>query len=327
MYKNLVISHEGYRHWRRTVHNVENCEEDINARVPLDHAIHSREARALFRGFRNSSCLRCEKSLVLVQSNQKRQPTDSKGSCKEFRLSIMKCQSCGWWRLTDYFENYYHYGDYDSREDFFEGIVRHYDIRDKAVPLRALRLHLLNSHDNFCELDPTAFESLVGDIYNDFYDCEVRHVGGPGDNGIDLFAIIGEEPHLVQAKRRQSTGAVESVSTVREFVGTLFLEGAKKGHVVTTASRFSRAAEELVGNNNLRRYGVEISLKSRANLIDMLHLSTDSKNSPWEGCDPTMEGDLEQEMLPLSDITTRGPFNINATICAGRVEYLGEEFL
>ena len=48
-------------------------------------------------------------------------------------------------------------------------------------------------------LRPSVFGRLVLAIYRDFYgNADVRHVGGSGDNGVDLYAIIDDDPCIVQ---------------------------------------------------------------------------------------------------------------------------------
>ena len=35
-------------------------------------------------------------------------------------------------------------------------------------------------------------------ILSDFLDCEVHHVGTSGDDGVDLLALVGESPLMIQ---------------------------------------------------------------------------------------------------------------------------------
>ena len=70
-------------------------------------------------------------------------------------------------------------------------------------------------------MTPQEFERFVGAILRDLLDCEVHHMGGPNDQGIDLLLIDGEKRILVQAKRRTKTGRSEQVSVIREVIGSL----------------------------------------------------------------------------------------------------------
>jgi len=93
-------------------------------------------------------------------------------------------------------------------------------------------------------LTPRRFEVLVASIFRANYKhSEVLHVGRPDDGGVDvLFVDSGNRQWLIQAKRRESVRAVEGVTTLRNLLGTMFLEDALHGIVASTADHFSHRA-------------------------------------------------------------------------------------
>jgi restriction endonuclease len=167
----------------------------------------------------------------------------------------------------------------------YEGIVQVFDLTSLDVPNDLLRRHLAKRIEDLVFLNPKKFEVLMRDVYSDCFDCEVRHVGGPGDNGIDLFAVINDEPHLVQVKRRSNGSSTESVSTVRELIGALISAGVIKGHLVTSARDFSEPARKLTTNVNVRRHNIHIELKAIGDIHDMISVSTPTIDKPWECCE------------------------------------------
>jgi restriction system protein len=206
---------------------------------------------------------------------------------KRYRRSAsgtgLLCPGCGWWYVdmhsvdhTDSFGPSFH------ETATFEAIQKSFDLESRAIPIDVLRDYLMKNTDAARYTDPVRFEQLVGAVYRDLYQCEVRHVGGPGDAGIDLYAVSCDTPHLIQVKRRSARDAVESVRIVRELIGTLIVKGAKVGEIVTTAVRFSRAAEKLATDDALTRRGIQIKLHGLARLHDMLQIVGRDINEIWE---------------------------------------------
>ena len=202
------------------------------------------------------------------------------------RVKRFFCEGCGWWLVTSCFlSGPSVYGNQLNQSwKLYEGIIKSYDLDSVDIPLNLLRSHLEDHTDDFGTINPTVFELLVRDIYKDFYEVDVKHVGGPGDHGIDLYAVIGDQPHMIQVKRRSKLDSTESVSTVREFVGALVTNGVRNGHIVTTADHYSAAAQELVANANLKRFDIEITLNSLDDLLSMLALTIPEKpdNDLWQ---------------------------------------------
>ena len=210
-------------------------------------------------------------------------PTDSTGLLHTFRTvrqSATYCPLCGWWIL----ETEEHIGGGAVERDvsdIAEGVIDCYDVSSVEVPVTEVRRYLASHREDVAALHPAKFEQLVASVFRDFFDCEVVHVGGPGDNGIDALAIIGSTTHLIQAKRRKSVGAVESVATVREFLGALIGARGRRGHLVTTASGFSRSARRLASSTSLREHQIELNLVSFEDLFRMLSIANKRLPAVW----------------------------------------------
>ena len=170
----------------------------------------------------------------------------------EYReVVVTACAHCGYWDARDT----YHWlkdNDSDGRAhqrmgDHIQwirsqGRLRKFSPSDLAAPLDALRRHVERAPDDLRHIHPRTLERLVGSVFSDALDCEAVHVGGPGDNGIDLILLDAEEPIAIQVKRRGDPSKSEGVAVVRDFLGALLLEGRARGMVVTTAHQYSAAA-------------------------------------------------------------------------------------
>jgi hypothetical protein len=99
------------------------------------------------------------------------------------------------------------------------------------------------------EIRPQRLETLVADIFKQNYKhCEVRHVGRPGDLGVDVLFIDNEQTKwLIQVKRREKPEKPEGFSTLQSILGTLALTDEKHGIIVSTSGSFSRALEKQRG--------------------------------------------------------------------------------
>ena len=193
------------------------------------------------------------------------------------------CGGCGWWfvqksKTVDWIISQ----NIEYFETVYEGVLKRFDLDSIQLPLVTLKDHLEKSRDDIHLINPHVFERLVADVFRDFYDCEVKHVGGPNDGGVDVFAVIGDNPCLIQAKRRSSPNKKESVKTVRELIGTLIGIGVDNGFVVTTASDFSKASKELASNQNLVRHDININLVNKDDFFNMLNIAQTKVEKIWE---------------------------------------------
>jgi hypothetical protein len=128
-------------------------------------------------------------------------------------------------------------------------------------------------------VEPKYLESLVARIFAATGEyCDVLHVGRPDDGGVDVVLVeANDATWLVQVKRREHPSSVESVSTVRNLLGTLLVEDSIHGMVVSTADHFSFRAQSIVENVNKRGYVVRLVDRKA---LDRL-LASRLPNAPW----------------------------------------------
>ncbi|HEY1614365.1 MAG TPA: restriction endonuclease [Rhizomicrobium sp.] len=118
-------------------------------------------------------------------------------------------------------------------------------------------------------MEPRAFEIFVGSVLKQFINCSVHHVGRSQDDGVDLVLVEHNEPTLIQVKRREDPHKSEGLSVVKELFATMIGKGAKKGKIVTTATKFSRNALKWLALPRIEESGFEISLMSLDRLLAM----------------------------------------------------------
>jgi restriction system protein len=190
------------------------------------------------------------------------------------------CNFCGWWRLRHVVVG----GQDNCSISLAIGEACHYDVDSLEVPIQDLRRHLKTHNVDLANVNPTVFEKLMGDcVRSAFGPCEVVHVGGTGDGGVDLNLIQNDKTtFLVQVKRRSNLSKHEGVQVVRELNGVLFREGAAKGMIITTASGFTKAAfqETMIKTPTKSRY--EMLLLAFNDIIEMLNLPSPVPYEPWQ---------------------------------------------
>jgi restriction system protein len=201
------------------------------------------------------------------------------------RRKVSICPSCGWWvqKEKDNLET----ATIAYTEVTQFAILRSFDIDSAQVPLNTLRNYLRKNESRFHQLNPTKFEQLVGDIFHDFYNCEVTHVGRTGDAGVDLLVIDSDKPLPIQVKRRTNAKIWEPVATVREFLGALLLQGFDRGAIVTTANHFSEPALEAAGKARALGLVDEFRLFDMKRFLDIFKLVTpEGSLPPWRKAIP-----------------------------------------
>ncbi len=153
------------------------------------------------------------------------------------------------------------------------------------MPIYDLRRHLRIHNIDLANVNPTIFEKLMGDcIRSAFGPCEVIHVGGTADGGIDLKLVQNDKTtFLVQVKRRSNLSRHEGVQVVRELNGVLFREGAAKGMVITTAAGFTKAALEETKVKTPTKVQYDMRLLAFNDIVEMLNLPSPDPYEPWQG--------------------------------------------
>jgi Restriction endonuclease len=191
------------------------------------------------------------------------------------------CNTCGFWRIVDLRESG---GFHNGREvSATTSVAKEYSVSALDAPIEDLRRYLRSHPMLMAETDPRAFELLVRDCLRSVYmGCEVHHVGSTGDGGVDLKIVqTGQDPRLVQVKRRGDLSRNEGVDVVRSLNGVLFRDGMATGMVVTSAKGFTQAAagEATVKTRTRRKY--RMHLHALPDIIDWLKLPSPEPYEPW----------------------------------------------
>lgn len=111
------------------------------------------------------------------------------------------------------------------------------------------------------QMDPEAFEVFVSDVWDEL-GWHTRVVGKPGDRGIDVIAVNGDEKQLIQAKRYGPSTTVGSPE-VQQYASLRLQEDGVDQVAIVTTGTFSRQARELAPD-------VEVMLVNGTQLIEMI---------------------------------------------------------
>ena len=191
---------------------------------------------------------------------------------------LYACGHCGWWQVIIGGR-----GFGLTTCSMHRGVLKQFPVDALDVPLRELRAYLHKHPNDVSLVNPTAFERLMGACLKDKSDsCEVVHVGGTADGGIDLVLIRLEEgPRLIQVKRRANLASTEGVRVVRELNGVLFRRNIARGMVITTASKFSKAAikETEVWTPTGETY--DMALLAYDDVVDLFDVEPRQPHEPW----------------------------------------------
>lgn len=196
--------------------------------------------------------------------------------------SLFICEKCGWWTTIRAIEG----GGFSAfkKSEVFRGILKKYPIDSLDVPIKELRYFLKRHPSNMAFSHPTVFEKLMVDCikYTHKY-CEVKHVGGTGDGGVDIILVsLDEGKRLVQVKRREDLLSTEGVKVVRELNGVLFRENIPNGMVISTAKKFSKAALKEIDITALNREEYDMKLFTYNDIIELFDIIPDEPYKPWE---------------------------------------------
>lgn len=196
---------------------------------------------------------------------------------------VHQCHQCSWWWEEEYEEIYIGEGDRLSKERKRFGILNRYDVGSIELPINTLRNYLSKHTGILYDIHPTKLEQLVGSVFRDHYECEVRHLGRTGDGGVDLLLIQGERQTVVQVKRRSKKNVTEGVAPIRELIGAMILQGKKDGMFVTTAKSFSMPAKSAASQAPTKTADInKIELINCGKLVDILDLTMPKITAPWE---------------------------------------------
>jgi hypothetical protein len=192
---------------------------------------------------------------------------------------VRVCENCAHWQCyRDSDEGRTWYG---QRLPYHAGLskLRDFDVCLPDGCVDEIVQHLRRAPALFHRLAPKEVECLVAAVFKANYAAsEVIHVGKPGDGGVDVvFVDSGKTQWLIQVKARQRDGLTEGVGLVRSLLGTMVLQDAVNGILVSTADHFTYRALEAVGR--AREAGFTIRLVDKGILSRMM--SGTLPDRPW----------------------------------------------
>jgi restriction system protein len=131
--------------------------------------------------------------------------------------------------------------------------LRTLDVSAGETPIQEIRDFLVGKYESRFDVDPRAFEEVVGSVFRDLgYRAVVTNFSG--DGGIDVFLMKGADTVGVQVKRYEEA---IGVAFIRELAGALVQKGLTRGMFVTT-SRFTRGVEPAVAELAMRGHPIEL---------------------------------------------------------------------
>lgn len=233
----------------------------------------------------DKKCIYCNDVLLPIEEKT------GKGSGSDISsLRLNACSNCGWWTINS-FEGEYGGGDeiwpvpneYTITTKDMLGIVKRYSVDDKDIPVGILRDYARRKKIDLRNIESYKFEALMAACLRDYYGgCEVVHLGGSKDGGIDLKLVLAQgDPYLVQIKRRLNIEKPEPVTVVRELNGVLFRDGLTKGMVLSTAKRFTRGAIQEIAKAKLNRLEYDMRLFAHDEIMSLLQIRPETPYEPW----------------------------------------------
>ncbi len=146
------------------------------------------------------------------------------------------CRGCGWWDTDACLPVNQEGRWYEAFSIHRRAILKEFSISSVEVPVADLARHIARHPQSVFKVEPYKMEELVAGIFARTMSCRVEWLGGPGDGGVDLLLVSGDDTYAMQVKRMSSVEHPIRVSLVREFVGAMVIEGLTKGVFVTTSS-------------------------------------------------------------------------------------------
>lgn len=211
-------------------------------------------------------------SLPFYRSNIDAMPPKG-NQVSPFAVQIETCAACGYWRQRS--------RDGAFGTDWVLPWARSFQPATQVPALRALAAEADINADRLRSLTPRSFELFVGSILRDHFDCQVIHVGGTGDGGVDLVVLLSDDPLLVQVKRRLTPEGAEGVDVVKNLFASVFAAGQHRGMLVTTANRFTRGATEWMRQPTVTRSKITLELVDVNRLLDMTRRRAEPSEPAW----------------------------------------------
>ena len=207
------------------------------------------------------------------------------------RIAYVACSACGFWRCVS---------EHDEETTVTIPYVSDFTDGQNIASLAPLAQIIARQPDRLLTMNPKQLEVFVGSILREHMACDVYHVGGTGDDGVDLLAIVKDEPLVVQVKRRSRQNAVEGIDVVKLLFASGMGQGIRNGMVVSTAQRFSRAALTWTNLSTLHELKFRFRLVDLQSFLSMIRAVRHDGPEPWEQHAATRLRNLEPSMMSWS---------------------------
>jgi restriction system protein len=153
-------------------------------------------------------------------------------------------------------------------------------VKEKAV--KQLINEIKQDNSKLYSVEPTRFEQIAQYVFSSYFNCEVEHVGKSHDGGVDLLIINSDKPILVQVKRREKAKSVESVSTVRDLLGAMYIRGNFKGIILSTAKSFSKPSQVVIEDLKFEKRLEYFELFDFPKFCSLLEITNLTRKKNWE---------------------------------------------
>jgi len=195
----------------------------------------------------------------------------------------VQCHTCCWWLIQrrekedDDLSNMYN----DDLETY-EGVISKFDQQLWAKPIKLVNTEVAEYRKALEQLNPTEVEVLIGQLFSQYFNCDVKHVGRSKDRGIDLIVLKSDTNIAIQVKHRALSrkGKSEGVIPIKEFVGALVGDKYEQGIYVTTDEKFSPMAKEYA--QKVRANWAPLNLVTARELQDFMGIF---KTNQWSEYD------------------------------------------
>ena len=228
----------------------------------------------------NTHCPYCGNKLTQEFYFQRYDNNFKNNHCIDQCETIYYCENDGWWQ-----HKINERQDIDPKAWYaviHEGVLAQYSESGSDVPINTLQDYIRKHPKKIANINDKKMEELVASVFKDFYECETKVVGKSSDGGVDVILINSDSQTMIQVKRRMSIDKTEAVSHIRELLGATLLSQSKNCIFVSTANKFSKAAEKTASR------AIELGLVQSYELIDyhkfidMLRTTKNSINGVWE---------------------------------------------
>ncbi|MBN2570484.1 MAG: restriction endonuclease [Ignavibacteriales bacterium] len=244
----------------------------INYTLPEDY-------KGFFR--RKGHCPFCKESMNHVYQNSK---SATIGVDLYQAIDIWECD-CGYWdAFSQFIEEKDLIYSVDSKhwEKRICSVVSSLEDVRKEKAIKQLINVIQKDSSKAYSVKPKHFEEIAQFVFSAYFNCEVEHVGKSHDGGIDLLIVNSDKPILVQVKRRTKSDAVESISTIRDFLGAMYIKSNFNGIIVSTAKRFSKPSNKVIADLKSHNKLEYFELFDFNRFLSILNAVNLSRKKCWE---------------------------------------------